>query len=50
MPLGHDDNGDNDEKANSEAFLLTASIRKTALSEPNIAPKASRLLIQEASE
>ena len=38
------------EKAKREAFLPTASIRKTALSEPNIAPKARRLLIQEACE
>ena len=47
MPLGHDDNGDNDEKANSEAFLLTASIRKTALNEPNIAPRASKLPVKD---
>ena len=38
------------EKASREAFLPTASIRKTALKEPNIAPRAKRLLIQEAWE
>ena len=45
MTMG--DNGDNDEKANSEAFLLTASIRKTALNEPNIAPRASKLPVKD---
>ena len=38
------------EKASREAFRPTASIRKTALKEPNIAPRAKRLLIQEAWE